>query len=301
MELLHSDQVTAAAAPFTARYCATLWEPLPGTGERIVALVSVESHESTAKVIAPGTYLVISAERLRRLLGRQRAAAAHAILQECAQFMTTRQQAGQPLDELKPLFQGFQVGPAFVARAYSVEQLLSAAVRSISAFGSADGMIEEEEQRQSPRHMVRTAEFLAHLRRLITATSKDLASRFDVPLPGRDGVPEVVIDYAHGPLAVQVTSLPVTRRQVEHSEREAHAKMFELDVARSQMAGNPLRAAVLVNTDALAHDIAEEGQIHAQSLRTRVAQFARHKGFEVFEADSPLVAETLLNQLAITD
>jgi hypothetical protein len=298
MELLQSDQVTAAAAPFTARYCATLWEPLPGTGERIVALVSVESHESTSKVIAPGTYLVISAERLRRLLGRQRATAAHAILLECAQFMTTRQQAGQPLEELKPLFQGFQVGPAFVARAYSVEQLLSAAVRSISAFGSADGMIEEEEQRQSPRHMIRTAEFLAHLRRIVTATSKDFASRFDVPLPGRDGVPEVVIDYADGPLAVQVTSLPVTPRQVEHSEREANAKMFELDVARSQMAGNHLRATVLVNTDALASDVSAEGQRHAAQLKSRVLQFARHKGFEVLEADSPADAVELLERMA---
>ena len=82
--------------------------------------------------------------------------------------MTQRQQAGLPIDEIQPLFRGFELGPVMVARAWSVEQLLDAAVRSVSVFGSAEEMIEEEEARQSPRHLVRTGEFLTQLRLIFT-------------------------------------------------------------------------------------------------------------------------------------
>jgi hypothetical protein len=209
--------------------------------------------------------------------------------------MTQRQHAGLPLEELRPLFAGLHMGPALVARAYSVDQLLDAAVRSVSAFGSADEMIEEEEQRQSPRHMVRTAEFLSQLRRIFSANGKDLVSRFDVPLRGRDDVPDVTIDYAHGPFALQVTSLPSTAKQAEHTEREAQSKMFELDLARSQMAGNAFRPTLLFNTDALSPEASEEARHHAQSTRVRLSNFARFKQISVLEAQTPSIAARLID------
>lgn len=297
--LLHSTAAPGTAlvgaAPFVARYRSVMWEPIAGTGERLVALVAVQAHESTTQGIAPGTYRVISDQRLRQLLGRQRGMAAAGILNQSAEYMTQRQQAGLPLEELRPLFRGFEPGPTMVARAYSVEQLLNAAVRSVSAFGSADEMIEEEEARQSPRHMVRTAEFLTQLRRIFTANSKDLASRFDVPLRGREDVPQVTIDYADGPLAVQVTSLPSTAKQADHAEREAQSKMFELDVARNQMGGNVFKPTLLFNTDALAEEAGSEARRHAEATRTRLANFARYKSIAVLEAQSPSVAARLLD------
>ncbi len=296
MELFQPNPVVVAAPAFTARYCAVMWEPVAGTGERVVALVSVQPHENTVQSVAPGTYSILSPHRLRQLLGRQRGTSATGILARCADYMTQRQLAGQPLDELRPLFHGFTMGPLFVARAYSIDQLLDAAVRSVSAFGSAEEMIEEEEHRASPRHMVRTAEFLVQLRRIFTAESKDLSTRFDVPLGGPKGAPEVTIDYADGPLAVQVTSLPSTAKQAEHCEQEAQSKMFELDVARSQMGGNPFKPTLLFNADAMAHEASAETRSRAESTRSRLVEFAKFKDIAVLDAATPSIAARLLDR-----
>lgn len=295
LQAIHQDLVTPQ---FTARYCAVTWEPLAGTGERLVGLVSVQAHEKSVQAIAPGTYCVISPERLRQLLGKQRGNSAAGILARCAEFMTQRQLAGMPLEELKPLFHGFEMGPPLVARAYSVEQLLDAAVRSVSAFGSADEMIQEEEQRVSPRHMVRTAEFITQLRRIFTADSKDFADRFDVPVRGHQGIPDVTIDYAHGALAVQVTSLPTTAKQAQNSEREAQAKMFELDIARNQMGANPFRPTLLFNTDALADESTDAVRDLALAARGRLLEFARYKNLDVLEASTPGLAAQILDRAA---
>lgn len=298
MELLAQPPASSAslnAPPIVARYRAALWEPLQGTGERFVALVAVHTHEVSSQAISPGTYCVVSNSRLRQLLGRQRGSAASGILRECAAFMTQRQQAGLPIDEIQPLFRGFELGPVMVARAWSVEQLLDAAVRSVSVFGSAEEMIEEEEARQSPRHMVRTGEFLTQLRRIFTGQDKTLAARFDVPLRGGDDVPSVVIDYSFGPLAVQVTSLPSTAKQAEHTEREAQSKMFELEVARRQMSGNSFKPTLLFNTDALAEQASTEARKHAEAAMTRLASLARFNNISILEAQSPSIAARLLD------
>lgn len=287
-------EAVGVAPPFTARYRPLLWEPIQGTSERIVALIAVQAHENTAQAIAPATYPVISEQRLRQLLGRQRGTSAAGILRECANFMTQRQQAGLPIEEVRPLFKGFDIGPVMVARAWSVDQLLDAAVRSVSAFGSADEMIEEEEARQSPRHTIRTREFLTQLRRIFVGHDKAYATRFDVPLKIPD-VPDVVIDYADGPLAVQVTSLPVTPRQAENAEREAQAKLFQLDVARKQMAANAFRPTILFNTDALAEASGAEAKRLAERTRERLHAFAKYEGIAVLEAQNPSVAASLLD------
>jgi len=209
--------------------------------------------------------------------------------------MTQRQQAGLPLEELRPLFHGFDVGPVMVARAWSIDQLLDAAVRSVSAFGSADEMIEEEETRQSPRHTIRTREFLTQLRRIFVGHDKMHASRFDVPLRGPAEVPDVVIDYAYGPLAVQVTSLPSTARQAENAEREAQAKLFQLDVARKQMGENAFNPTILFNTDVLNEAPGCDARKYAEWTRQRLLGFAKYEGINVLEAETPSIAARLLD------
>lgn len=298
MELLQNTAPLVGVPPFTARYCAVTWEPVNGTGERLVALVSIEPHENTAQAVAAGTYSVLSVKRLRQLFGRQRGNATAGILTQCAEYMTQRQSVGLPLEELRPLFHGFEMGIPLIARAYSVQQLLDAAVRSVSAFGSAEEMIEEEEQRQSPRHMVRTSEFLTQLRRIFTAENKELAARFDVPLRGRLGDPEVTIDYADGPVAVQVTSLPNTGKQADLAQRGAQAKMFELDVARKQMSGNVFKPTLLFNTDALAHEPNSEARKHAEATRRTLIEFANYQNIAVLEAQTPSIAARLLDAAA---
>jgi hypothetical protein len=299
VELLHQFAQPVGAPPFVASYSAVLWEPLPGTGEKIVALVSVQPHDAATIGITRATYRILTQQKLRSLLGRQRGNAALGLLDECAAYMTQRQIAGLELEELKPLYQNFFSSPPMVARAYSVEQLLDAAVRSVSAFGTAEEMIEEEERQQSPRHMMRTGEFLKQLRRIFVAEGKDLVNRFDIPIHASREAPSVTIDYADGPLVVQVTSLPTTAKQSENTEREAAAKLFELDIARGLLGSNPFQPALLLNADALSDDPSPEAHRQASETRHRLIQFANFKSVEVLEAATPASAARILDQAAL--
>ncbi|MBB1161489.1 hypothetical protein [Aquariibacter albus] len=287
--------MAAARAPLVARYRPVLWEPLPGTGEKLLALLAVQAHETTALALTAATHSIISARRLRQLLGAQRGNSAHGVLRECADYMTQRQQAGLPIDELRPLFKSFEMGPVMVARGWSVDQLLDAAVRSVSVFGSADEIIEESEPANA-RHSVRTGEFLTLLRRIFVGADQANASRFEVPLSSSGEAPEVVIDYANGPLAVQVTSLPSTRRQAQRTDQEAKSKMLELDMARDHMGGNNFAGTLLFNTDALAEGASAEAREHALAARDQLSRVARYRGLHILEAPTPSAAARLLEQ-----
>lgn len=290
------ERPVTAPPPITVRYCAVSWQPLAGTDERLVALVSLEPHENTQQLVTPATHCILGERRLNQLLGRQRGRAAHGVLQECARYMTQRQAAGLPLEQLSALFSGFTVGKPLVGRGYSVEQLLDAAVRSVSAFGCADEMIDDEERHESPRHTVRTHQFLRDLRRIFVADNKDLVHRFDVRLADQPGAPELVVDYADGPLVVQVTSLPATERQAELSLREGESKLFELDLLRGRMDNNALRPTLMFNTDAMQHAPGAEVLRYAEATRRRLAAFAQTKGIQLLEASTPGVAARLLDR-----
>lgn len=272
--------------PCVARYSAVFWEPLSGTGERVVAMLAIEPHESTVQAVSPGTYVVLRPERLRAMLGRQRGSAAQGVLREAAAFMTSQQRAGLPLSDLKSPFYGFLVGPSSVARGLTVEQLLDAAVRSVSVFGSADEMIDEEESQAAPRHTVRTTAFLGHLKRLLSANDDSIKSRFDKHLRLPGDTPEVTIDYAFESWLVQVTSLPTSVRQSVNAQREAQSKLLELEIARRAMDGNVVSPVLLVNEDSLQGASSEEAVNQALSMQERLIQLARSFDTQLLQAPS---------------
>ena len=273
------------------------WEPVAGTGERIVALVAMEPHEKSQATLSPGTYSVLPSERLRAMLGRQRGTSAHGILREVASFMTLRQQAGLPVGELQAPFHGFTIGPTMVARGYSVEQLLDAAVRSVSAFGSADDLIEDEEPPQAARHTVKTAEFLKTLRRYVAGDSADLKARFEKVMRPSQDLPELTVDYAFNRWMVQVTSLPATKKQATNTMRESQSKLYEVETIRRAMEGNGISPVLLVNEDVLHNQPSESAQHEARSMLDRLQRLARSSGLEVLQAGSVDEAATLVSAL----
>lgn len=289
-----AHSLTARPA-LAARYRAVFWEPIPGTSERIVGLVAVEPHPSTQQAVAAATYPVITAPRLRQLLGSQRGPAARQVLEQCAGYMTERQAAGVPISELTALFAGFELGPVMVARAHTCEQLLDATVRSLSAFGSAEELTREDEARPAPRHMPRTREFLAQWRRLAQQQYPDAETRFDVPVRTLDqGDTAVTIDYAHGPVAAQVTSLPTTSRQAENAEQETMAKLYELDVARDVLNGQLFSPYLVINVAVLQQHWSDEAQRHALAARDRLQRLASFRKVPVLEVMSPAAADAEL-------
>lgn len=248
-------------------------------------MVAVEPHIDTVMAMAAATYVVLPGSRLRAMLGAQRAARAVGILREAAGYMTWRQSVGLPLEELSAPFHGFTTGPAYLARAYSTDQLIDAAVRSVSAFGSSEGLLDDAEDVEA-RHTVRTAEFLRALRRGIAGDDPSIRERFDKRLKLPDA-PDVTIDYAWKKWLVQVTSLPQTARQALNAQREAQSKLLELDLARRNMDGNLIAPVLLVNQDALSAPKQSEAFHEASEMQVRLKQLAKAYGAEVMAARSP--------------
>lgn len=286
------------APPCVARYCPVFWEPIAGTGERIVALVCLEPHESSSKVVSAGTHPVLPVERLRAMLGRQRGNATHNVLREVASFMTERQAAGMPISELDSPFQGFAVGPIAMARGYTVEQLLNAAVRTVSAFGSAEDLVEEEKTQESPHNTVRTSEFLRTLKRFVAGEDKNIIARFERRLQVPAQQLDITVDYAYKQWMVQVTSLPATPNQFVHALREAQSKLYEVDKLRRGMDGNEISPVLLVNEDVLNSDINERGLAQANEMLERLRQLSKADDLQLMQASNPHEAATLVNALA---
>lgn len=283
-----------APPPLVARYSAVFWEPVAGTQERLVALIAIESDPRSTIAIPAGTHVVIPADRLRAMLGRQRGTASAGLLNEVAEFMTSCQLAGQTLAQLEVPFVGLVVGPSMVARGYSVDQLVDSAVRSVSAFGNADDLLDDGEGTSTSRNTVKTAEFLRSVRRYVAGDDDRVKARFEKRLKPRDGLPDLTVDYAFNRWMVQVTSLPTTPRQAVHSIREAQSKLYELDLIRRGMEGNEISPILMVNEDAFLTASTTQQKDQANQMLSRLKQLTKTDGLELVETSSPEEAAQLI-------
>jgi hypothetical protein len=273
------------------------WEPIPGTGERIVALIALEPHEATKSVVTANTYCVLQPDRLRALLGRQRGKSSEGLLKEVAEFMSSHQSAGMPVAELEAPFHGFFVAPPMVCRGYDVDQMLNAAVRSVSAFGNPDIVIDEEAAAATPRSTVKTAEFIKTLKRYVAGDDSDIKARFDKKIKPSALLPDFTVDYAVGKWVVQVTSLPATERQAANALRESQSKLFEIDVLRTEMDGNSISPVLLINEDVLLHKPTPQATKFAHQMLDRLDQLSKSRGIELMKARTPEDGAALVRAL----
>lgn len=253
----------------------------------MVALIAVEPHEATDVVVTAKTYCILSPQRLIALLGRQRGSASKGVLQQVSDYMSSQQAAGMPLSDLEPPFHGFVVAPAMTARGYDLDQLLNAAVRSVSAFAHADAMVEEEAAAETPRSTVRTSEFIRTMKRYVVGDAPEVRARFDRRFQPRDSQLDLTIDYAFRKWVVQVTSLPATERQAHHAMREAQSKLFEIGLLRDVMDGNSISPILLVNEDVLVHGPSEQAVGYATRMLARLAELARYRSVELLKVATP--------------
>jgi hypothetical protein len=285
--------VNFSPPPLAAKYRAVFWEPVTGTGERIVALVSIENDTQSARPISSGSHVVLSIDRLRSMLGKQRGSASAGVLLEVAAYLTNCQENGAPIDQLVLPFQGLTFGPVMPVRGYTADQLLNAAVRTVSAFGSADSILDDEPI--EPRNSVKTTAFLRSLKRYVAGDDELVKARFDKRLTPKEGLPDVTIDYAFKQWMVQVTTLPVTHRQAAHAQREAQSKLYELDLVRRVMDDNKINPMLMVNEDALTTAINDEQRDQALQMLERLRQLSRKDGLDLVETnDAEQGAKVLL-------
>jgi hypothetical protein len=247
MELTHHSLI--AGSPRVRAWALTWhWEPEPGTGERIAALLSLQPQSSSSTVLSPGAHVLLPRLRLAAMLGRGRGDSAYGILRAAADFMTQRLMAGASLEECRPPFEGFYRGVQRQALGFNVDQLIDAAVRGASAFGHADEIVDDLVV-GSNHSTETTREFLARVQTAMAPPNDERRKRFNkkVQLEGAN----MTIDYAHQQHLVQFATAPLTERQQQNMLREAKAKLFEAQgVAHRLMQGNG-KQTLVINTSAV--------------------------------------------------
>jgi hypothetical protein len=284
MELTHTSLI--ASGPRIRAWTLTWhWEPEVGTGERIAALISFQPHPSSGTLLSPGAHVLLPKTRLSAMLGRIRADSAYGILKAAADYMTQRLAAGASIEECAPPFHGFHKGALRQALGFNTDQLIDAAVRSASAFGNADEIVEELVV--EPNHSTETTRtFLARVQTFMAPANDEKRKRFNRLISLRDGL-SMVVDYAHKKNLVQFVTVPLTERQQQNMLREAKAKLFEVEgISQHYLQGQGERTLV-VNTSAIFEaastslEIANSTLIQFKQLaelsRTNFAEASNHE------------------------
>jgi hypothetical protein len=273
-----------------------MWEPIENTGERVAALLCVEPTEFEER-LAPRAYSLLGVERLRGLLGRHRGEAAASGIAECAQYMTERMTRGVPIEHVEPLFHSFIAGPVQIARAYSVEQLVDAAVRTLTIFGSAAEVFLPDEEASRDGVTRRTSAFIRQLRRTFAGGDDDLQRRFHVKLQREQSAPAVYVDYANGPVVMQVASVPASPNQAPPAEAELKAKILDLEVVRREFDGNQIEPLLMLNVHSLREPLDEDVLKISTSAHDQIRRYADWAKLRVIEVSSASEAAKELEAL----
>lgn len=225
MDITHAKTLTAP--PIRAIAAPVFWEPLPGSGERICAMILIAPDLDTQVMLAPAAHVVINPRRLKQLLGAERGESARGILAFASEFMTRRLQADSELSACTPPFTGFTVGRVRSIKGFTSEQVLDAAVQSMAVLGDAQDLIDDGAADNGSNSTATTREFLARVQTAFAPANDERRQRFlkKVLIRGND---TVVIDYAHNGHLVQVASVSASERQWQNMRREGEAKMFEV-------------------------------------------------------------------------
>ena len=242
MDVSRTQSLTPPA--IKALYAPVYWEPLPGSGERICAIVLIAPDEASPRLLSPAAHVVVNGRRLRAMLGAERGDSALGILNQAAAFMARSLYAGGALEGCTAPFKHFSTGTVRRVKGFTAEQILDAAVHTVSAFGSTEDLMDDLVE--SANHSTAsTREFLQRVQTAFAPADDMRRKRFLRPV--ETGVGSVTIDYVHERNLVQFTSAPTTDRQANNMRREAESKILEtITVQRSLMEGQAL-AKLIVN------------------------------------------------------
>lgn len=269
MDISRAQTLTPPA--IRALYAPVYWEPLPGSGERICAIVLIAPDDNSTRLLSPGAHVVVNARRLKAMLGSERGESALGILNQAAQFMGRSLYVGCSLEECTAPFKHFSTGTARRARGFTAEQILDTAVRSVAAFGSTEDLLEDFVE--SANHSTATTrEFLQRVQTAFAPAEDARRRRFLRPVSTAAG--DVTIDYVYEKHLVQFATAPLTIRQAQNMRREAESKMLETLTVQRTVMDNQGAAKLIINTAQLytgalsndAHQIAQASIAHYDAM-----------------------------------
>lgn len=281
---------------FSAQFAPIFWEPYLGSGERVVALIAVAPSLDSSHAIQAQCYSVLPEKRLSAMLGKSKGASARAILAQSAEYLTERLKAGLALPDAIPPFSGFSVGAVRRSSGRNIRQLLDAATRSVSAFGSVEEIFPEDVE--LARHATTTREFLSRVRKSeFGIRAKDRFNKRLKVSSSDENSPEVTIDYCHVNLIVQATSLPSNTNQLLDLRQEAESKFFEIHNLRKLTDNNSWIAKLFLNIEALEVAASDEARVIASKARSDIEYFAKHEDVDLICVESADAAITKLETL----
>ena len=258
-----SRALSLTAPPIKALFAPVFWEPLPGSGERICAIVLIVPDEDSPRLLSPAAHVVINARRLRAMLGTERGNSALGILDQASQFMARTLMAGASLETCSAPFKHFSTGSVRRVKGFTAEQILDAAVHTVSAFGSTEDLMDDIGE-HSNHSTASTREFLQRVQTAFAPADDLRRKRFLKPVETSVGA--VTIDYVYEKHLVQFTSAPITDRQSQNMRREAESKMLETLTVQRTILDSQGIAKLIINTAPLTSVALNSVQIHTAEL-----------------------------------
>lgn len=272
------------------------WEPYIGTNEKIVALIATKSRLDSSKAAPTKAYSVLPEKRLVAMMGKTRGSSAHAILNEAAEYLTSRLHAGLDLEDAIPQFAGFTVGKIRRSTGWNLKQVIDSAVRSVSVFGSTEDLFVDDAE--AARHTVTTKEFIKKIQKSDFGIIARERFNKKIRLPEIDNnAPEITIDYSYKQLIVQATSLPYSKHSEFDLRREFECKLFEItNLQKSTQA--EWNARLLINVEVLENSTLSKEKDIAKTAQDEIYYFAKNQSIEVIEVHSIDDAITKLQELS---
>ena len=237
--LIHSSaQNTRSQWPWRALY----WEPVPGTGERLMVGV-VHAYAGEFRSVR-----TIRDDVLDCLFGK----AAPGLRRLIDHALSLYQAAGAAVRSVDPLdgpISGVFAGPVRVTEASSAAELLQTACLLYSSLGNLD-KLDDAEESDAPQQDEVNRRFGSEVKMEVVKTRPDLAAGFGRGGTLIDGGQKVKFGYFSPSAVLHFTVLHPVRQSA--SVRDARARIFELHKARevAQIERAALIAAVPRNDDA---------------------------------------------------
>lgn len=235
---LSPAQATRSVWPWRALY----WEPVPGTGERLMVGV-VHAYGGELRSVR-----TIRDDVLDCLFGK----AAPGLRRLIDHALNLYQAAGTAVRSVEPLegpIAGVFAGPVRATEASSAAELLQTACLLFSSLGNLD-KLDDAEESDAPQQDEVNRRFGSEVKAEVIRTRPDLAAGFGRGGTLINGGQKVKFGYFSPSAVVHFTVLHPVRQSA--SVRDARARIFELHKARevAQIGHAALIAAVPRNDDA---------------------------------------------------
>lgn len=219
------------------------WEPVAGTGERILVGVLYSFDGVT------GVCRFIRDESLDGMFGTQAMGARRLIEQALATYASLAQQRNGDLSTTEAKYMGLVPGPLRETAAKSLNDLLRTAALLYSSMASL-AKLEDLDQADTPLPEDVNRRFSTEVRDLVLAQRPDFAEYFGRSTPLVEGGHRVRFGFASNRVLIHFSVIHPLR--ISASIRDARARLFELQRAR-EVAG--VSHAALVGATTRADDV----------------------------------------------